>query len=183
MKYIYYREDCEITMISPVIDAGTTDAFIEVADDLADKFLKGKSHPSEYCVIPDPRLPGGGTIKEKNPPVPIQPPIPVSEKVYLVPLSTDDTEFRIKHNTESKTVEIYLSAAAEQWWKDNDFLNREEIYLIACVPADPHLVLWDWFFKSKDLGTTPIVKNYTGTDQLRFYTRKIFKSYSHEKFN
>lgn len=183
MKYIYYRKDCEITIVSPVIDAGTTDAFIEVADDLADKFLVGTSHPSEYCVIPDPRLPGGGILKEKNPPVPVRPPMPISEKVYLVPIHSIDAEFVIKQYTKSKTIEIYLTAEAEQWWKDNDFLNRKEIYLIACVPADPHLVLWEWFFKCTDLGTTPIVKSYTGTDQIRFYTRKIFKSYSHEQSN
>lgn len=184
MIYIYYQNpDGNITMVAPAIEVGATDPFIEISNDFGTQFLEGSVHPSDYYIVPDATLPGGGTIKEKNVAIVSTSPLTIHDRVYLVPLDSANAEFTLIQNSVFKTIEVVLSPEADAWWKANNFFNREEIYLIACVPTDPHLILWQWFIKSADLSTTPLVKNYSGRDQIRFYTRKIFKSYSHEQSN
>lgn len=184
MIYVYYQNpDGNITMVAPAIEVGAADPFIEISDELGTQFLKGLVHPSDYYVVPDATLPGGGIIKVKNVSIVSTSPLTIHDRVYLIPLDATDAEFTLLQNSVLKTIEVVLNPAADVWWKANDFFNREEIYLIACVPTDPHLILWQWFIKSSDLGTTPLVKSYSGSDQIRFYTRKIFKSYLHEQSN
>lgn len=184
MKYVYYQNpDGDIVMVAPIIDVGAVDPFIEVSDDLGTQFLEGSIHPRDYYVIPDATLPSGGIIKVKNVATGSTSPLTIHDRVYLVPVDSNNAEFIVTQNINLKTIAVVLNAEADAWWRTNNFFNRDEIYLIACVPTDPHLILWQWFIKSADLSTVPLVKTYTGSDQMRFYTRKIFKSYSHEQFN
>jgi hypothetical protein len=198
MKYIYYtNNNGDISMISPVLDSTTSDPYITVSDAEGDQFMTGELLQHDYFIDLDLK-----TIKKKYRPTFNQPRMLSSNKIYSVPLCAHPEDFSIVQNVKNKTIQVSLGAPTARWWKENDFFNQPNIYLIACVPNDPHLVLWDWIIPSNQLSETPVVRSYAnpwGTmpdkhdpmtvfesdspDQIRFYTRKIFESYSHEQSN
>ena len=59
--------------------------------------------------------------------------------------------------------------------------NIENLVLAACVPGDPHLPLWVWAIKYRDLIDNDVKISYTGTDNIQFYTKRNFDTYSHEQ--
>jgi hypothetical protein len=205
MKYVYYQsQGGDISMISPTIDPTSSDPYIVVSDAAADQFLSGDLLIHDYYVLPDKILEGGGTFKKKYRPTINQPRVAVSSKIYSIPLCTEPMDFAIVQDCVTKTIKVSLSKQAAHWWKENNFFNQSTVYIIACMPNDPHLVLWDWIIPSDKLKETPIIRSYAtawgsattneisdplmvvasdASDQIRFYTRKIFESYSHEQLN
>lgn len=179
MKYIYYTSNNgDISMISPVLDSTTTDPYITVSDEEGNQFVSGELLTHDYFIVPDLKI-----IKKKHRPTFNQPRMLSSNKIYSVPLSSHKEDFSIVQHFESKTIQVSLSKQSASWWKENNFFNQPTVYLIACVPNDPHLILWDWVIPSNQLSEIPLVHFYETSDQIRFYTRKIFESYSHEQFN
>ena len=184
-------------MVSPRIDSSTTDLYITVPDD--DQFITEGCLMHDYTVLPNVTIPSGGTLKKKYFPTLHQPQTMRSSKIYSIPLTNGPNDFSLVQDVRSKTVEIKLSAQAAYWWRENKFFNQPTVYVIACVPNDPHLVLWDWIIPSDQLTEKSIVRSYASPwgvstiddpltvfgsdspDQIRFYTRKIFESYSHEQ--
>ena len=175
MKYIHYHSDTgRITSISPMVDTSSADPFIEVDDQLGNEFLSGTKHPHQYLVT------YRGELRAKFETSTQLNHVPVQERIHAIPkLSNGD--FMLKQNTVGKTVEINLNSAARDWWKSNKYFGQTHYFVVACCPTDPHLVLWSWMFETSRLAAGSITYQYQGTDNIQFYTRKIFESYSHEQ--
>jgi hypothetical protein len=99
---------------------------------------------------------------------------------YNIPLvNSDNVDFYVRQHIKEKRVEVSLSEQA--------FMDKEKtlvaVKLIACYNNDPHLPLWMLHIPGNTLSTTPLVYDYRGSDDIRFYTLKIFENYLHEQFS
>jgi hypothetical protein len=99
----------------------------------------------------------------------------IDDVIYAVPTDTPNADFIILQNSLNKTCTARLS----QMQQPNK--NIENLVLAACVPGDPHLPLWVWTMKYRDLIDNDVKISYTGTDNIQFYTKRNFDTYSHEQ--
>jgi len=179
MKYIYYRPNGDISALCPVIDTSSTDPYIEVDDADAEGFFDGTKLQFVYKVIPDPDMPVRGWIEPKYQLVSEDTWIPVTDRIYAVPKNTADATFVIQQDCKNKKILVQLTPRACAWWKHNQYFKLPSLFLVACRPHDPHLFLWTHHVPSTELENV-YEFDYSGEDQIVFYTRKIFNSYSHE---
>lgn len=179
MKYLYYRASGDISMICPVQDVGAKDPYIEITDEDAEGFLDGTKLQFEYKVIPDPDIANQGWVERKFQAVAEDVWVPVTDRIYEVPIRLEDTAFVIQQDCKHKKIVVKLNTRATAWWNDNQYFKLSSIFLVACRPHDPHLFLWTHHVPSDALGKGYEFE-YSGEDQITFYTRKIFNSYSHE---
>lgn len=178
MKYFYYNRDTgQITEISPSLNPTAADPYIEIDDELANQFLSGSKHTHQYLVT------YRGELRAKFETSTQLNHVTAQDRIYAVPRSTAAGDFAIKQNVSAKTVEIKLNADAGSWWQNNRYFGQTHYFIVACCPMDPHLVHWTWNFEVEQLARGPLKQLYQGADDLQFYTRKIFESYSHEQSN
>ena len=103
----------------------------------------------------------------------------VNERVFEVPTAIDGAAFLIQQDCNLKTISVKLSDTASAWWQSNNYFQLSHVFLVACRPHDPHLLLWRHDIPAEQLNTEYKFV-YTGEDVITFYTRKIFNSYGHE---
>jgi len=179
MKYIYYRPNGDISAFSPVPDPASKDPYIEVEDSEAEGFFNGTKLHFVYKVIPDPDMPVRGWVEPKYQLVSKDTWIPVTDRIYAVPKNTADAAFVIQQDCKNKKILVKLTPRASAWWKDNQYFKLPSLFLVACRTHDPHLFLWTHHLPPTELENV-YEFDYSGEDQIVFYTRKIFNSYSHE---
>lgn len=178
MKYVYYNRDTgHITGISPVIDISSEDLYIEIDDALGEQFLSGTKHPHQYLVT------YRGELRAKFETSTQLNHVSVQDRIHVIPITHKAGDFVLKQSITNKTVQITLAPDARDWWKNNRYFGQQYYFIVACCPGDPHLVLWSWYFETEKLSRNSITYQYQGTDNIQFYTRKIFESYSHEQSN
>lgn len=88
-------------------------------------------------------------------------------------------DFFIRQYSNRKQIELNLS---EQAFSDKEKLLFA-ITLIACYNNDPHLPLWTLHIPPNTMSTAPLIYNYTGSDNIRFYTIKLYENYLHEQLS
>jgi hypothetical protein len=179
MKYLYYRQNGDISMICPVEDYDTKDSYIKIDDSEAEGFFSGAKLQFEYKVVPDPDIKNQGWIERKFQSVAEDTWVPVGDRVYAVPANLEGAAVIIQQGCKSKKIIVKLTPRANAWWNENQYFNLPSVFLVACRPHDPHLFLWAHNIPADALGAG-YEFDYSGEDQITFYTRKIFSSYSHE---
>lgn len=143
--------------------------WIDSDDDIVMKIFEGKEKVLNYIVIVKSKEKNQGFLKKKNT---INKLKRIDEKLYLIPKKKiDNAEVTIIHSTLDKSILITLSESAIY------DINIDNIVIAACVPNDPFQCLWS-VAVPKD---SSLKFNYQGTDNICFYTEKIFESYSYEQ--
>ena len=91
----------------------------------------------------------------------------------MIPVDSKDAEFTLIQNKKEKTVIFKISDQGFSNWIADQSVS---LPLLACVPNDPYAVLWSVTLTPSDINH-PV--NYTGQDNICFYTKKLFESYQH----
>ena len=150
--------------------------WIETDDEIALQIFQGKEKVLNYVVVVKSKENNQGFLKKKST---INKSKSISERLFLIPNKiVNNAEFSIRHNVLDKTISVSLSETASIWWHND--INFRNIVVAACVPNDPFQVLWS-FSVTTDSIDKPIIVNYSGTDDICFFTEKIFESYSYEQ--
>lgn len=173
---VYYNSDTfAITGISGKLDSNRKESYFETEDPLAEQIFLGKEKVLKYIV--EPHL---GTTKGviKLKPSKDAALFRVSDKVYKIPKNQNSAEIVLKQNKENKIVYILLQENSKNWWSNDPIYKLRKLYIVATL-HDPYKPLWIKTFSVDDFNND-VKFNYQGTDNLTFYTPKIFSSYSHE---
>ena len=177
MKYLYHRpDDGGILLIAHHLEPTNPNPYIEIDDSIAADFFSAKLHMYDFAVTAE------GTLKSLY--VETENPMFISEKVFAVPRTVDqNADLIIQQNVKNKQLIVTVSQTGLELAQMNRFQNQGHCVLVACVPSDPHLYQWHWSIQITDLYDSPVIYHYTGSDQIQFYTKKIFRSYAHEQLN
>jgi hypothetical protein len=141
--------------------------YIKISNEQTELFLTGTVRMADYRVVPD----TGKLVSYKQ--------ISVTRYVaddiiFAVPKDLSKADFIITQNIQDKT----CTARIGQHGKLVDGIVG--ITIAACKPNVPYSPLWIWDIKFSDLLDNDVKINYTGTDNIMFYTKKNFNTYSHE---
>lgn len=173
---VYYNpESFLITGMSPGLNSLLTDPYFETDDPLALDIFLGKEKVLKYIVNVSPGS-KRGIIKLK--PVKGVVAEPASNRAYKIPKTTNATELKLLQNSLNKTIEIKLFEDSKNWWREDPVYKEKKIYIVATL-GDAYKPLWTKTFTPNDFDNE-IKFNYQGTDNITFYTPKLFYSYSHE---
>lgn len=173
---VYYNpETFAITGMSHVLNAQLTDPWFETDDPLALDIFLGKEKILKYVVVIRPGS-NRGVIKLKPSKGSVL--VSASDRVYKIPKTDVAAELKIKQTTADKTIELQLLEDSKNWWANDVTSKEKKLYLVATL-GDPYKPLWIKVFSHADFDTN-IKFTYQGTDDVTFYTPKLFYSYSHE---
>ena len=174
MNYcIYFKHTGIIQSVSSTLPSDDLLSYIELSVEDTEMFYSGSKSLTQFVVIPD--YSGSLTGKLVDPKDIEKTWTSIDDVVYAVPSNKPNADFIILQNSLDKTCTARLS----QMQLPNK--NIENLVLAACVPGDPHLPLWVWAIKYRDLIDNDVKISYTGTDDIQFYTKRNFDTYSHEQ--
>jgi hypothetical protein len=173
MNYcIYFKQTGIIERTSHIPITSDEVDYIEVSADEISKFLSGDVNLTSYRVIKDrldiPKLVLAKELDYID--------LVSNRKIYAVPYTKEQADFSIIQNLSNKTCIASLKGTSRSIQ-----INHKYIVLAACVPGDPHWPYWVWNIKYSDIIDNDVKISYVGVDDIRFYTKKIFNSYSHEQ--
>lgn len=149
--------------------------FFETDDPIAEKIFLGTEKSIRFHVIING---SSGHIKLKDGSLPADQTI--KQRVIQIPKGSDIAQLSIFQNTNEKTITVNISAASYKWWSTDSEYSLKKVQLIACRFNDPYTPSWARVLELKDLESLTTEFNYTGTDNITFYTTKLFDSYRHE---
>jgi len=179
MKYVYYDASSGmIKIISPVKEENPTDPCIEVEDSDVDNIMSNRVNLLDYIVEISSKTSGEGSIRKKDRGERVW--SSINDWLYLIPTDSSNPEFRIDQYLSEKKIVLSLDETTAEWWEKHKFFQKESVLISACNGVDPHKVVWWKKVPSKDL-LEGVDINYTGTDNLRFYTHRYFEEYLHEQ--
>ena len=174
MNYcIYFKHTGIIQSVSSTLPADDALSYIELSFEDTEMFCSGSKSLAQFIVMPD--YPDSLTGKLVDPRNFENTWTSINDIIYAVPSNKPGAEFVIVQNSLDKTCTARLS----KMQLPNK--NIENLVLAACVPGDPHLPLWVWTMKYRDLVDNDVKISYTGTDNIQFYTKRNFDTYSHEQ--
>lgn len=167
---IYYTETGEIYSISHMTNSEITYPYIETDDPVASEMFNGTTQIINYRVIE------GALVLDKQL-LPVPPEV-VENYIYQIPTEAGEgpVDLHIVQVIAAKNVSIVVSQSAIDQYRAKNIAN---IILTACPPNDPYSPLWSTTIPITD---TVVVHNvdYSGTDDIRFYTEKVLNHYYHE---
>jgi hypothetical protein len=167
MNYAVYNEQTvmvtKITSSKPRED----ESYITIDPEITAKFYSGDIAPFDYRVISGKLVYYKDLATHKS---------ARSSRLYPIPKSGTEAEFNIRQNTEDKTCKIFLNQIGKE-----SAVDSSSVVMAACKPGDPHWPYWVRAFKISELIDRDVTITYTGTDDIEFFTKKIFKTYSHEQ--
>ena len=174
MNYcIYFKNTGIIQSISSTLPSDDLLSYIELSIEDTEMFCSGTKSLAQFVVIPD--YSGSLTGKLVDPRDAEKTWTSIDDVIYAVPTNKSNADFIILQNLSDKTCTARLS----QIQQPNK--NIENLVLAACMPGDPHLPLWVWTMKYRDLIDNDVKISYIGTDNIQFYTKRNFDTYSHEQ--
>jgi hypothetical protein len=174
MNFLYYDKDTgAIKAISPVLDSSISDPYIKIHPDLGQDFYSGKKHTHQYAVN------YRGELCEKHNPGKQN---SSDNRIYCIPYCSDSqSEFLLEQNCTNKSIKLSLTPEASAWWQNNNCFGQTHYFIVACPPQDPYFYYWTFVFEISQLIKGSVIYHYQGSDNLSFFTRKIFESYCHVK--
>lgn len=175
MIVYYHPVDKSIKGMSHCLLPENNFPFFETDDPIAEKIFFGKEKSIRYCVIINGST---GYIKLKDGNVPVDQ--TVKQRVIQIPKNLNFAELSIFQNTDQKTITVNISESSYKWWSTDSEYSLKKIQLVACKFNDPYTPSWIKVLELKDLEFLTTEFNYTGTDNITFYTTKLFDSYNHE---
>jgi hypothetical protein len=179
MKYVYYDpENGEIRGMAGSKDPVAEYPYIEVEDVEVEDIFFGRKKSLDYYVKTISKTSTVGSVVPKIKRERVW--RSINDWLYLIPKSAEFVEVTIEQNMTTKTISVKLTEEAREWWNTNKFFSKPYFLLSACASADPHTMLWTKIIPSASLLDT-IAIDYTGRDDIRFYTHRYFESYIHEQ--
>ena len=180
MKYVYYDSGTrQIKIISPVKETSAEYPYVEIEDaDIEDIFF-GRANIIDARVVVNSKTSTVGKIEMVKK---VQRDWrSINDWIYLIPKEHGyEDEFVVKQDLTNKTITLTLTPTVKEWWKENNFFQRKEFIIAACADKDPHLMLWYKVVDSEAL-LNNIEFEYTGEDDLYFFTHRFFENYRHEQ--
>ena len=174
MKIVYYDPNTkEITMTAHRQVPGVQDPYIEISDNDIKLLEKENLHFPSFFVE------NGQLHKRPLPPPPI-----IKNRVldycYAIPIvNSNSINLLCQQNKSNKTLSIRLQNS-----NDIDLTRLERpIFLVACKNNDAHLPLWHLKIPENTISECALIYNYSGEDDFRLYTYKIFENYLHEQID
>lgn len=165
----YFKSTGKIYSLNPTPVETDELNYIEISFDLIGDFLSGKKQLFKYVVIPDDTTLHSGKIVEESK---LNQHWSKREDIlYKIP-SCSEGELVITQDTKNKTCSTKISNVGLLTLGNKNVPN---LTIAACVPGDPFTPLWVWNFEA----APEAVINYSGTDNIQFYTRRLLESYSH----
>jgi hypothetical protein len=169
----YFKQTGIIQSVTSTLPTSDLLSYIELSPEETEMFCSGSKSLSHFIVVPD--YPGSITGKLVDPRDLERTWTSIDDIIFAIPKKVNDAVFNIVQDQLNKTCTAKLS--------QKQIMNRniEHLVLAACVPGDPHLPLWIWTVNYSDLLDNDVKINYIGTDNIEFYTRRNFDTYSHEQ--
>ncbi len=168
MNYAVYFEDSGLIYKITSTLPGSSESFLVISPEQTEKFYSGQESMSDYMILQQKSGPGA-LIKKQD----YFQKLSVQEsRVYSVPRDFETAEFKIIQDSKLKICTIKINC---------DHKPTNNILLAACKPGDPHWLYWTWGIKASEIEDKDYIINYKGKDDFEFFTKKIFKSYSHEQ--
>lgn len=160
-------------MTAPRHVPGVQDPYIEISDNDIKLLEKENLHFPSFFVE------HGKLHKKAPPPAPIVKNT-VLDYCYAIPVTNSNPiNLLCQQNKSNKTLNIRLLNS-----DDIDLVRLERpIFLVACKNNDAHLPLWYLEIPKNTISDEPLIYNYSGEDNFRLYTYKIFENYLHEQIN
>lgn len=173
---VYYNpENGNLLGMSYKIDPAKDQHYFETSDPIAEKIFLGKEKSIRFYVIING---SSGYIKLKDGNVSANQTI--KQQVIQIPKGSEVARLSIFQNVNEKTITVNISAASYKWWSTDSDYSLKKIQLVACKLNDPYTPSWVRVLELNDLESLTTEFNYTGTDNITFYTTKLFDSYNHE---
>lgn len=173
MKIIYYNpETKEIAMMAHIVLPNESMPYIEITDEQVGWIKQSNMHVPSFFVE-------DGVLKRKTPRNPIPVVKPVLNYCYSIPLECKGNIDLLCSQYKSKK-ELHVTLL------NQNNANLEQVlvpvFLVACKNNDASYPLWYFEIPANSLSSSePIVYSYTGDDNFRLYTYKIFEHYLHEQ--
>lgn len=172
MKIVYYSpETKEIAMMAHMVLPNESMPYIEITDEQLNWIKESNMHVPSFFVE-------DGVLKRKKPKEPLSVIKPVLNYCYCIPTDNDQPIDLLCKQYKNKK-ELHVLLINQNQMDLTKVVNP--IILVACKNNDAHYPLWYFEVPSNTLSPfEPIVYRYTGDDDFRLYTYKIFDSYLHE---
>jgi len=169
----YFKQSGIIQSVTSTLPDNDLLSYIELSPEETEMFCSGRKSLSHFIVVPD--YPGSLTGKLVDPRDLEQTWTSIDDIIFAIPKNKTGAVFTITQDSVNKTCTAKIS--------QRQITNRnvEHLVLAACVPGDPHLPLWIWTISHSELIDNDVKINYIGTDNIEFYTKRNFDTYSHEQ--
>lgn len=173
MKIIYYDpETKEIVMMAHMVLTGESLPYIEITDEQVGWIEKSNMHTPSFFVE-------DGVLKKKVTPSPVPVIKPVLNYCYNIPLEIQGPVDILCQQYKSKK-ELHITLLNQNQMELEKVLRP--VFLVGCKNNDASYPLWYFEIPANTLSSSePIVYSYTGGDDFRLYTYKIFDNYLHEQ--
>jgi hypothetical protein len=173
---VYYEsEKYSIIGLSYKHDPLRSDLYIETDDPRAENIFLNTDKPFFYEVIVDSTSPLKGKLRRKGA---AKVKSLVSESLHLITNHQREIpDVKLSQDNANKTITISITNFALNFSKEN---NIQFFTLAACRKYDPYQLLWTRIIYIKDFVDNNLTFNYTGMDDICFYTKKVFHSYYYE---
>ena len=179
---VYYSpETGNILGLSYIQDKNRTDAWFETTDPLAEKLFKGEEKAVKYKVEfagIDSLVPSIVSRVKNTGNIVISP----RDRIVLVPYentSSKDLDVKLIQNIKNKTVDVVLLETSRNHWLNESASNKRSFYIVACNGPDPYSVAWSKEISLTDFDSLTYQIKYQGSDRIRFFTTKLFKTLAH----
>jgi hypothetical protein len=174
---VYYNpEDGSILGMSYVLDQSRNDSYFITDDPIAEKIFLGKEKSIRYCTIVKAGAERQGFIKLKES---SSPTYTIKNRVVEILIGNSTADLSVIQDVSKKTVRVEIHPAVIAWWKTDPFYSKKKCVIVACKLKDPYIPYWSKMFSCTD-AENEFAINYSGTDDITFYTTKLFDSYQHE---
>lgn len=172
MNYcIYFKSTGELQSVTSTLHDSDELAYIVLTSDEAEMFCSGRKSLMDFKVVTD--FPGSTSGKLISRQELDKSWATVDDVVFRIPVNCAPADFTITQDTTNKCCTARLT-------NPHNIINIKYIVVAACLQGDPHLPVWVWSIKFSDLLDTDVKIDYQGTDDLTFYTKRFFNTYSHE---
>ena len=155
-----------------------TDSHFETDNPIAEKIFLGQEKAIKYIAVVRPGAGQEGFIKLRQPSATaIQ---TIKDRVIEFPKHGDSAELTIIQDCNLKVVSVKILESSHRWWASDNHYSLKKLIIVACKENDPYVPLWSCEFTPNELNNLTVEIPYKGTDNISFYTTRLFDSYKHE---
>lgn len=175
---VYYNPvNGNIVGVGHYVDASRDQYYFETEDPVAEKIFLGQEKLIKYYAVIKPGPAKEGFIKLRssaNSDI-----NNIKNRIIEIDQHEDFAELTVTQDTATKTITLSIQPSILAWWEIDQFYSKKECIIVACALNNPFAPYWSKSFSYTDF-ETDIVIPYTGSDNITFYTTKLFDSYKHE---
>ncbi len=151
------------------------DSYFETDSPIAEQIFLGKEKAIRYYAVV---RPDGSYIKQRTQSSIVTQSI--KSRVIKFDNNLEKAEVTVIQDVTAKTVQVAIIKSSLEWWKSDSQYSHKKLNIVACKKNNPYLPIWHHDLDPTDLASGSVDIDYTGTDDLTFYTTKLFDSYKHE---